>query len=130
MPDINYHAVIADLEDRGNAMLEAAADLRNIMLMPAAKIVIPVVAVKKVPKSNQIRPISDAICAAINGERTAVQIADLVEPQYPDRDILSTRQNVSTQLSMWQKEGKVRKNESGHIYFVQPAPPILKVREG
>lgn len=127
MPDINYAAVIADLEDKGNAMLEAAAALRKMMVpaveprLMAPKPVKRPYAVKPANKDGEIKPISHAIREAINGQRTAIQIADVVEAQYPDRSRSMTRDNVSTQLSQWQRENRVRKDSEGRIYHVPGA---------
>lgn len=117
MTDIDCLAVIADLEERGNAILAAARTLREIY-KPTVMVRVPVT-VKKFPDiSGQIVPMSESIRKFIDGTRTAIQIADAVELLYPDRDRDKTRQHVSTQLSAWQREGSVRKDEQGRISMV------------
>ena len=119
MPSIDYAAVIADLEEKANAMLEAAQTLRGLQ----PKVVVP--PIKVAPKKTtlhadgEMKPISQAIRDAINGQRTAIQIADVVEPQYPNRVREATRANVSTQLSAWQKQGLIRKDEQGRIWMME-----------
>ena len=132
MPDINYHHVIADLEQRANQMLDHAAGLRDLMgkgVLPGAVTNKSVEALKppkpdgrKTPQvtvDGQIVPISKTIERFVDGTRTAIEIADCVEPLYPGRDGKSTRDNVSTQLSGWLREGKIRKDDAGRIAWLK-----------